>query len=51
MGKIILVAESGSDVTADLRERYGIKIVPMHVIFGDVTRDEEDPVDQRSDGI
>ena len=40
MGKIILVAESGSDVTADLRERYGIKIVPMHVIFGDVTRDD-----------
>ncbi|MDO5132624.1 MAG: DegV family protein [Eubacteriales bacterium] len=40
MGKIILVAESGCDVTADLRERYGIRIVPMHVIFGDTIRDD-----------
>jgi DegV family protein with EDD domain len=40
MGKIILVAESGCDVTADLQARYGIRIVPMHVIFGDVTRDD-----------
>ena len=40
MGKIILVAESGSDVTADLRDRYGIRIVPMHIIFGDVIKDD-----------
>ena len=40
MGKIILVAESGSDVTADLRERYGIRIAPMHVIFDDVTKED-----------
>lgn len=40
MGKIILVAESGCDVTADLRERYGIRIAPMHVIFGEETRDD-----------
>ena len=40
MGKIILVAESGSDVSKELRERYGIRIAPMHVIFGDVTKDD-----------
>ena len=40
MGKIILVAESGSDISKELRERYGIRIVPMHVIFGDVTKDD-----------
>ena len=40
MGKIILVAESGSDITADLRERYGIRIVPMHVIFDDESRED-----------
>ena len=40
MGKIIIVAESGSDVPADLRERYGIRIVPMHVIFGRETRED-----------
>ena len=40
MSKIILVAESGSDVPADVGERYGIRIVPMHVIFGDETRDD-----------
>ncbi len=40
MGKIILVAESGSDITADLRERYGICIVPMHVIFGSESRED-----------
>ena len=40
MGKIILIAESGSDITADLRERYGIRIVPMHVICGDESRED-----------
>lgn len=40
MGKIILVAESGSDVSADLRERYGIRIAPMHVVFGDQTKED-----------
>ena len=40
MGKIILVAESGSDITADIRDRYGIRIVPMHVIFGSESRDD-----------
>ena len=40
MGKIILVAESGSDITPDLRDRYGIRIVPMHVIFGSDSRED-----------
>ncbi len=40
MGKIVLVAESGSDITADLCKRYGIRIVPMHVIFGSESRDD-----------
>ena len=40
MGKIIIVAESGSDVPADLRERCGIRIAPMHVIFGRESRED-----------
>jgi len=40
MGKIILIAESGSDITADIRERYGIRIAPMHVIFGNESRED-----------
>lgn len=33
MKQIILVAETGSDVNAQLAAEYGIKIVPMHVSF------------------
>ena len=33
MSKIILVAETGSDITPELAERYGIEMVPMHVSF------------------
>ena len=54
MGKIILVAESGSDITPDLRDRYGIRIVPMHVIFGSdrlFPEDPQDPDNQRSHGL
>ena len=40
MGKIILLAESGSDLTADIIERYGIRIVPMHVVFDGESRDD-----------
>ncbi len=40
MGKIILIAESGSDITADIRDRYGIRIAPMHVIFGNESRED-----------
>ncbi len=40
MGKIILIAESGSDIDSDLQKRYGIRTVPMHVIFGSESRDD-----------
>ena len=40
MRKIILVAESGSDVTPELARQYGIEIVPMHVSFGEETKDD-----------
>lgn len=38
--KYILVAESGSDITRKLAEKYGIVIVPMHVSFGETTLDD-----------
>lgn len=38
--KIILMAETGADIPAELAQRYGIAIVPMHVTFGDQTRDD-----------
>lgn len=40
MSKIILMAESGSDITPELAARYGIEIVPMHVSFDDETLDD-----------
>ena len=40
MGKIILLAETGSDITDEVAEKYGIYIVPMHVSFGEVTKDD-----------
>lgn len=40
MKKIILVAETGSDITEELAKKYGIEIVPMHVSFGDDTMDD-----------
>ncbi|MBE5927219.1 MAG: DegV family EDD domain-containing protein [Lachnospiraceae bacterium] len=40
MGKIILVAESGSDISKDIASEYGIYIAPMHVAFGDETVDD-----------
>ena len=40
MQKIILLAESGSDITPELAERYGIQMVPMHVNFGEETWDD-----------
>lgn len=40
MKKIILMAETGSDVTPELAKKYGIYIVPMHVSFGDRTVDD-----------
>ena len=40
MGKIILVAETGADISPELAEEYGIYIVPMHVTFDDETFDD-----------
>lgn len=40
MKQIILVAETGSDITPELAERYGVKMVPMHVTFGEETLDD-----------
>lgn len=40
MSKIILVAETGSDLTAETAEKNGIALVPMHVSFGDKTLDD-----------
>ena len=40
MSEFILLAETGSDIPADLAKRYGIYTVPMHVAFGDETRDD-----------
>lgn len=40
MSKIILMAESGSDISPELAKEYGIVIVPMHVAFGGETRDD-----------
>lgn len=40
MSNIILLAETGSDVTPEMVQRYGIELVPMHVAFGDDSRDD-----------
>ncbi len=40
MKKIILVAETGSDITPELAAQYDIKMVPMHVTFGEETVDD-----------
>lgn len=40
MAKIVLVAESGSDITPELAQEYGIHIVPMHVTFDEETFDD-----------
>ena len=40
MKKIIIVAETGSDVTVELAEKYGIELVPMHVSFDTETLDD-----------
>lgn len=40
MNKIILVAETGADIPQEQVQRYGIHIVPMHVSFGNISRDD-----------
>ena len=40
MSKILLMAESGSDITPELAGQLGVFIVPMHVTFGGETRND-----------
>ena len=40
MKKIILVAETGSDIPKEIADRYGIEMVPMHVSFDTETLDD-----------
>ena len=40
MQKIVLLAETGADIPQELAERYRIHIVPMHVSFGSVSKDD-----------
>ncbi len=40
MKQYIIVAETGSDISKELAAEYGIHIVPMHVTFGDETKDD-----------
>lgn len=35
MSSIIIVAETGSDITSQISKDFGIEMVPMHVMFGD----------------
>jgi len=37
---IILVAETGSDITPELAQEHNIFLVPMHVSMGDITLDD-----------
>jgi len=40
MKKIVIVAESGSDITPELAKQYEIEIVPMHVTFESESLDD-----------
>ena len=40
MGKYVISAESGSDLTPELAKQYGVEIVPMHVTMGTQTLDD-----------
>lgn len=40
MSSITLLAETGSDITAELAASLNIRLVPMHVSLGDVTLDD-----------
>ena len=40
MQRVVLVAESGSDITPALAAAHGIQVVPMHVSFGSESRDD-----------
>ena len=41
MKKIILLAETGSDISKELAAKYDIEIVPMHVSFDSETLDDQ----------
>ncbi|MGN0286527.1 MAG: DegV family protein [Atopobiaceae bacterium] len=41
MSEYILMAETGSDIHRETAQRYGIFVVPMHVNFGDKSRDDD----------
>ena len=38
MEKVILVAESGADISKETAEQYGIHIVPMYILFGEICK-------------
>ena len=40
MHKIILAAETGSDITPELAAQLGVVLVPMHVSLGSETLDD-----------
>lgn len=40
MTSILLLAETGSDITPELAAKHNVRIVPMHVTLGDVTLDD-----------
>lgn len=40
MSSIILLAETGSDITKELAQELNVCLVPMHVTLGDVTLDD-----------
>ena len=41
MADYILVTESGSDIHEETARRHGIVVVPMHVNFGDLSREDD----------
>lgn len=40
--KYVIVTESGSDLPKELCDKYNIKIVPMHVNFGDISKKDNE---------
>ena len=40
MANIVIVTETGSDITAAEAAELGVELVPMHVAIGDVTIDD-----------
>ncbi|WP_426350557.1 DegV family protein [Alloiococcus sp. CFN-8] len=40
MNRYVIIAETGSDIPKALADKYGIYLVPMHVTFDDVMKDD-----------